>query len=112
MAKFQIVKAACKPKKSKTPSDFRQAAEVFKALSNPNRLLIVDALAEGERCVADLTALVGLDMSTVSNHLSVLRHVGIVTDDRRGTQVFYALRKPCLLNIFCCLDEFHAEDEG
>ena len=103
--------AICKTKKPKTPGDFRQASEVLKALSNPNRLLIVDALAAGERCVADLTALVGLDMSTVSNHLSVLRNVGILKDDRRGTQVFYALRKPCLLNIFCCLDEFHAEDD-
>lgn len=112
LAKYPSMKATCKTKTLKTPADFRQASEVFKALSNPNRLLIVDALAKGERCVADLTALVGLDMSTVSNHLSVLRNVGILTDDRRGTQVFYALRKPCLLNIFCCLDEFHAEDEG
>lgn len=99
------VPTCCPP--SKTPSDFRAASAVFKALSNPNRLLIVDALGAGERCVADLTALVGLDMSTVSNHLSVLRNVGIVKDDRRGTQVFYSLRKPCLLNLFCCLDEFH-----
>ena len=57
---------------------------MFKALSNPNRLLIVDASAKGERCVADLTELVGLDMSTVSNHLSVLRNVGFVKDERRG----------------------------
>ncbi len=99
-----------KPRRPKKPADFRQASEVFKALSNPNRLLIVDALAHGERCVADLTALVGLDMSTVSNHLSVLRNVGILSDDRRGTQVFYALRKACLLNMFCCLDEFHSEE--
>lgn len=105
------MKATCKTKKPKTPADFRQASEVFKALSNPNRLLIVDAVAEGERCVADLTALVGLDMSTVSNHLSVLRNVGILKDERRGTQIFYSLRKPCLLNVFCCLDEFHSEDE-
>jgi ArsR family transcriptional regulator len=105
------VKATGKTKQTKTPADFRQASEVFKALSNPNRLLMVDALANGERCVADLTMLVGLDMSTVSNHLSVLRNVGILKDDRRGAQVFYSLRKPCLLNIFCCLDEFHADDE-
>lgn len=103
------MKSAC-TSKPKTPTDFRQAAEVFKALSNANRLIIVDALAGGERCVADLTALVGLDMSTVSNHLAVLRSVGIVTDERRGTQVFYALRKQCLLNVFCCLDEFNDED--
>lgn len=68
--------------------------------------MMVEELSRGERCVADLTALVGLDISTVSNHLSVLRGVGIVVDDRRGTQVFYSLRKPCLMNLFCCLDDF------
>ena len=109
MDNFQSMKVAAKSTRLKTPTDLRRAVEVFKALSNPNRLLIVDALADGERCVADLTSLVELDMSTVSNHLSVLRNVGIVEDDRRGTQVFYALRKPCLLNIFCCLDEFHGD---
>lgn len=92
----------------KTTADFENASRVFKALSNPNRLLIIDALSEGEHCVADLTALVGIDMSTVSTHLSVLRNVGIVTADRRGTQIFYTLRKSCLMNIFCCLDEFQA----
>ncbi|HQW29921.1 MAG: helix-turn-helix transcriptional regulator [Verrucomicrobiales bacterium] len=88
--------------------DFRAAAEVFKALSNANRLIIVDAVSGGERCVADLTALLGLDMSTVSSHLSVLKNVGILIDERRGNQVFYSLRKPCLLNLFCCLDDFQA----
>ena len=112
MEKFPSMTTAPKPCQRKTPADFRQASEVFKALSNPNRLLMVDALAQGERCVAEITALVGLDMSTVSNHLSVLRHVGILTDDRRGTQVFYALRKPCLMNLFCCLDEFHAGERA
>ena len=72
-------------------------------------MLIVDALGRGEHCVADLTKLVGLDISTVSNHLSVLRSVGIVADERRGTQVFYTLKNPCVLNIFCCLDDFHAD---
>ena len=95
----------------KVPADFRSAAAVFKALSNPNRLLIVDTLGRGELCVADITALVGLDMSTVSAHLSVLRNVGIVKDERRSTHVFYSLRKPCLLNVFCCLDEFQAAED-
>jgi len=58
--------------------------------------------------VADLTELVGLDMSTVSNHLSVLRNVGLLVDERRGTQIFYTLKNPCVLKIFCCLDEFPA----
>ena len=92
--------------------DFEGAASVFKALSNANRLVIVNAVADGERCVADLTALLGLDMSTVSNHLTVLRNVGILKSERRGTQIFYSLRKPCLLNLFCCLDDFHDGGES
>ena len=99
---------SCKSPVPKTPADFRRPAEVFKALSNPNRLLIIDALSRGEHCVADLTELVGLDMSTVSSHLSVLRGVGLVRDERRGTQIFYFLKDPCVMNMFCCLDEFEA----
>jgi DNA-binding transcriptional ArsR family regulator len=106
------MKAACKSKKPKSPADFRKASDVFKALGNPNRLLIVDALGAGEKCVADLTKLVGLDISTVSNHLSVLRNVGLLVDERRGTQVFYTLRSPCVLNIFSCVNEFHASTRG
>jgi len=38
----------------------------------------------------------------------VLRSVGLVRAERRGTQVFYTLTNPCVMNIFCCLDDFHA----
>ena len=98
----------CDSNKAKTPADFHRASEVFKALGNSNRLLIVDALGKGERCVAELTTLVGLDMSTVSNHLSVLRQVGLVVNERRGTQVFYTLKNRCVLKIFSCLEEFQS----
>ena len=74
--------------------------------------MIVNALGERERCVTELTAMVGLDTSTVSKHLTVLRNAGIVVDERRGTQVFYSLRTPCVLRILCCLDEFHSEIGG
>lgn len=103
--------SSCTSRPLKNKADFRRAADVFKALSNPSRVMIVNALADGEHCVADLTALVQLDISTVSNHLSVLRGVGIVSDERRGTQVFYTLRKPCLMNLFCCLDDFHSNEK-
>jgi ArsR family transcriptional regulator len=101
--------ASCIQRGGKSKADFRGAAAVFKALGHPARVMMVEELSRGERCVADLTALVELDISTVSNHLSVLRGVGIVVDDRRGTQVFYSLRKPCLMNLFCCLDDFEQE---
>ncbi len=92
----------------RSPHEYRSGADVFKALGNPSRLLIVDELTHGERCVADLTALIGSDISTVSNHLAVLRNVGLIVDDRRGQQVFYRLGASCVANVFHCLEEIRA----
>ena len=79
-------------------------AEIFKALGHPARLAMVVALGEGERCVCELRELVGLDMSTVSKHLSVLKSVGLVETDKRGKQVFYSLRLPCTLGFLECVE--------
>lgn len=92
------------PIRTGTVDDYRRRARVMKALGHPSRLMMVDELSRGERCVCDLTALVGHDMSTVSKHLAVLRRAGIVEDDRRGLQVFYRLKVPCVLNFFTCVD--------
>jgi len=48
--------------------------------------------------------MIGADVSTVSKHLAVLREAGLVLDDRRGVQVFYRLRVPCILNFFGCVE--------
>lgn len=66
-------------------------AAVLKALGHPSRLLMLEALAEGERCVCDLQALVGSDMSTVSKHLSLLREAGLVQSRKEGLWVHYRL---------------------
>ena len=79
-------------------------ANVLKALAHPTRLFIVEELEREERCVCDLTELIGADISTVSKHLAVLRNAGIVVDDKRGNQVFYQLRVPCILNFFGCIE--------
>jgi len=83
---------------------YEAKAAVIKALGHPSRLMMVDELAKGERCVCDLRAIVGSDMSTVSKHLSVLKAAGIVEDDKRGLQVFYRLRVPCILSFFGCVE--------
>ena len=79
-------------------------ANVFKALAHPSRLYMVEELANGAKCVCELTALVGADVSTVSKHLSVLKNAGIVRDEKRGTQVWYELRMPCVLSFFQCIE--------
>ena len=82
-------------------------ARVVRALANPTRLLIVEALEEGEACVNALTSLTRFDVSTVSKHLAVLREVGLVQAERRGLQVFYSLSCPCIAEFFTCIDEIN-----
>ncbi|MCB2191620.1 MAG: metalloregulator ArsR/SmtB family transcription factor [Deltaproteobacteria bacterium] len=79
-------------------------ARILKAVGNASRLLILEELAQGEKCVADLTQAVGSDISTVSKHLSLLKSVGLVRDEKRGNQVFYTLMAPCVLNFFDCVE--------
>ncbi len=88
----------------RTRATYEARARVIKAMAHPTRLFIVDQLAKRERCVADLTEMVGADMSTVSKHLSVLKVVGIIADDKRGAQVYYRLKTPCMLNFFECVE--------
>ncbi|MEW5796176.1 MAG: metalloregulator ArsR/SmtB family transcription factor [Candidatus Zixiibacteriota bacterium] len=79
-------------------------ARIIKALAHPTRLLIVDQLARQERCVCELRDMVGDDVSTVSKHLTVLKQAGVVEDEKRGLQVWYRLRVPCILNFFGCVE--------
>jgi len=74
----------------------------MKALGHPTRLFIIEELAKTELCVAELTELVGADMSTVSRHLSVLKGAGILEDERRGNCIYYRLLCPCVLDFFTC----------
>ncbi len=83
---------------------FEARALVLKAMAHPSRLMILDELSRGERCVCDLTDMIGNDMSTVSKHLLVLKRAGIVEDEKRGLQVFYRLKVPCVLDFFHCIE--------
>jgi len=88
----------------KTQAKFEARARIIKAMAHPTRLFIVDTLSHGERCVCELTDMIGADASTVSKHLSVLKNAGIVQDDRRGAQIYYSLACPCVLNFFQCVE--------
>ena len=90
---------------AKRQAMYTERARIIKALAHPARLLIVDELNEGPRCVCEIRDMVGSDVSTVSKHLSVLKNAGIVTDDKRGVQVFYSLRCPCVTDFFACAEK-------
>jgi ArsR family transcriptional regulator len=62
--------------------------------------------------VCELTDMIGVEMPTVSRHLSQLKSVGILEDEKRGSQVFYRLRVPCVLNFFKCVEAVQSNGNG
>ena len=79
-------------------------AEMFKALSHPMRLLMLDRLRDRPWCVCELAAEVGIEKSVASKHLSQLKHAGIIEDEKRGTLVEYRLVAPCVLELAACAE--------
>ncbi len=87
------------------PNCCKEEAQLFKALGHPTRLWIVAQLASGERCVCEFVEAVGVDFSTISKHLVVLKKAGIIQCDKRGKSVFYSLTCPCILSMIKCVSE-------
>lgn len=100
-------------------------ARVISAVGNSARLRIIHRLGDGEATAGNLTALVGLDQSTVSRHPAVLRSQGMVSSRKEGTLVYFKLETPCVLDFFLCAsrvltrnsrgkaaDEPFTQDEG
>lgn len=71
--------------------DLEVLARAFQALADRKRLEIVRLLTNGERCVCDLTEVVGAKQSLLSFHLKILREAGLVTSRRRGKWMYYSL---------------------
>jgi ArsR family transcriptional regulator len=95
MKLIQTIDAECCPQVLAAPID-EQAAErlaaALRVLADPARLRLlslIGAHADGEACVCDLTAPLGLSQPTVSHHLKVLNEAGLVGREQRGKWVFY-----------------------
>ena len=65
--------------------------KVFKALSDPNRLRIVNILMQRDACVCEIQAILNLPQAFLSRHLAYLRNSGIARDRREGPRVYYSL---------------------
>lgn len=80
-------------------------ARLARALANPDRLRIIDALAsKPELCVCELVELLQMNQTTVSKHLAVLRTIGVVQSRKQGLQVYCRLKTPCVTAFFACAD--------
>lgn len=74
-------------------------AEFFKALAHPLRIRIIELLAEGDKSVNELQALLGSEGSSVSQQLTVLRAKQIVSGTKDGAKVIYSLRDPAIADV-------------
>ena len=82
---------------------FAQFARVGKALSNGNRLELLEFLAQGERSVEQLSKVSGLTVANTSQHLQQLRHAGMVTCRKEGLKVFYSISGDDVINLLDAL---------
>lgn len=66
-------------------------AQLFRSLSHPVRIRVLELLVAGERPVSDLRDSIGVEASSLSQHLNVLKHSGLVASRRRGNVVTYRI---------------------
>lgn len=81
---------------------FAMTAELFKSIGHPDRLAMLERLAEKPWCVCDLASSLGLNKSVASKHLSLLHENGLVEMEKKGTQVIYTLVVPCVIEMGKC----------
>ena len=100
--------ACCRPLDDDglTPSEAEATAAVFKALSDPARVRIVNLLARADEpvCVCELTPAIGLSQPTVSHHLKKLVRAGLLRREQRGTWAYYELDRDALSRAAGILD--------
>lgn len=68
-----------------------RACGLLKVLGNPDRLLLLCQLSQGEFCVSELEAALGIQQPTLSQQLGVLRDEQLVTTRREGKQIYYSI---------------------
>ena len=83
----------------------RARADILKALAHPTRVLMLDALSRGDRCVNELRILAAVSQPTITHHLAKLKKAGIVTERRAGPRVIHHLACPCMLQALGCTVE-------
>lgn len=77
-------------------------ADILKALAHPTRVLMLDALSRGDRCVNELRVLAAVSQPTITHHLAKLKKAGIVSERRAGPRVIHHLACPCMLQALDC----------
>ena len=77
-----------------------RSALMFKALSHPIRVWIVKQLAVQDHCVGEFVKSVNVEFATISRHLAKLKKVGLITSRKKGREIWYALNKSAISQLF------------
>ncbi|MDP3085966.1 MAG: metalloregulator ArsR/SmtB family transcription factor [Rubrivivax sp.] len=84
-----------------------RATGLLRSLANPERLILMCALADGERCVGELAALTGIHQPTLSQQLGVLRDEGLVLTRREGKFIHYRVASTQALELLALLHRLY-----
>lgn len=79
--------------------DLLLKAKLFRGMADPSRLAVLEALWDGPRCVSEVVSTTGLSQPNASAHLACLEDCGLVTRERRGKFVYYALADKRVVKI-------------
>ncbi len=82
--------------------EYLDSAEIFKALAHPTRLFIIHTVKDKKLSVMELTELVGIDISTMSKHLDILKKHKIIEGEKVKNYIYYRLNIPCVLDFMSC----------
>jgi len=93
------------------PMFFEMQAQFCQSLGNTIRLQIIDILQEGPKPVNEIATIVGAPQPTVSRHLSILRSSGLLAPERRGTEVYYEITNPKVVEVCEMMRSILAERE-
>ena len=87
------------------PDKVFAATEALKAIAHERRLIVLCSLLERPKNVSELVEETGINQSNLSQHLSKMRTLGVLTFEREGKQVYYALAHPAYRQIVEALQE-------
>lgn len=86
---------------------YDKEADFFKSLSHPIRLFILQTIKDGKYSVSELAEKVGIDISTMSKHLDVLKRQQIIYGEKEKNNMYYKLNMPCIFTFLECVKKIY-----
>jgi ArsR family transcriptional regulator len=83
-----------------------KVSELLRVVAHPQRLALLDALADGERkCNRELQELLGIEQAILSQHLTLMKDRGVLACSKEGKYTFWVVKRPELLKIISCMED-------